>query len=311
MKKEKFANLERPQALSEKLKELQGATIHKLESAGLEKKGMELIRIDITDPEAWDGKKNMELLLSVFGEAVLQAFGPRESTKKFDLSKSEKNRKNRKEARESLNHESDFGDSDSIFVVADKGKLVSFLCGKEKELPDNQKGLMVNLVFTAPEHRNQHFCRGLYAKIFEGQKYEAIMACSTTPGAVKEQLYVGRQFGYDTFIAGNRDGNLEDRGTPEQQQLVEKISVAVQKFYFDAEATPPMEVMRQEFRDHLVINEENGPIPPLKKKDVNFDRLEDKKNNIHLGEVYEKILTDQKKTQDTIYSMIISLRNKA
>jgi hypothetical protein len=304
MKREKLPNLERPQALSEKLKELQGATIQKLESAGLEKKGMELIRIDITDPEAWDGKKNMELLLSVFGEAVLQAFGPRESTKKFDLSKSKKNRKNRMEARGSLNHESDFGDSDSIYVVADNGKLVSFLCGKEKKLPQNKKGYMVNLVFTAPERRNQHYCRGLYAKIFKGQKYDAIMACSTTPGAVKEQLYVGSQYGYDTFIAGYRNGDMKDRGTPEQQKAVVEITIMVQQGYCDDESTPPMEVMREKFPDYLVILKENGPIPGLTEDDIDGEKL-----GKALADVFEKIIKDQATTEDGLYTMVISFPN--
>lgn len=319
MTKEKISNLEKPRELSEKLGELQGAKIEKLKSPTLEKKGMELFRIDVTNQEKWDDRKDMKILIEVFGQAVLQAFGPRESKKKFILSakelasKNDENlamvRSNRKEARESLNHESDFGCSDTIYVVAEKGKMLSFFAASHKEyeleMGKKIKGLMINLVYTTPEKRNNHLCRGLFGTALNQEQVDAILSCSSTPGAVKEHMLVAKKMGYRNFFGGYLEGKVGDRGTLEDQKVVNQLSEQIQHGYFVDEATPPMEVMRTEYPHDLVINKENGPIPPLTKKDVDFARL-----GKPLEGVFKEAIEMQKGTDNTMYRLLISLPNK-
>lgn len=300
MPKEKISRLEQPKQLSERLKALKGAEVENLETPkSLEQKGMELFRLNIKDAKKWDSKKDMEILVDVFGQAALQAFGPRESAQEFDMT----NKNLRKAARENLNSESDMGDSDHIYVVAKDGKLAAFLSGIEKELPENQKGYYINLVFTDPKLRNHHLCRGLYSEIFKLNKYDAIMACSTTPGVLKEQQYVAKEFGHTTFIAGFREGKINDRGTADEQKKNKKITQQIQNYYLENEATS--EELMAEFPDHLVIFKENDPIPPLTEKDVNFEKL-----GKPLEKVYRKILSDQSQAEHTIYTMVFSFPNK-
>ncbi|MCX6740417.1 MAG: hypothetical protein NTZ49_04290 [Candidatus Parcubacteria bacterium] len=277
---------------------LAGVKIEIIQKPDPENKNIELLKLDIVDRDAWESPAQLEKLCNIFGESVLQAFGPRNKNVRFDM----KDKTNRDEAIENIK-EGDFGDSDSIYLTVKNGKLAGFLTGKNIDVPGNKKGFLVNLVFTKFKNRNQGVCEDLYRQMFLRGNYDAVVSCSTTPGAVKKQLNVGRENGYNGFYCGYKNENLNDRGTSREQAMIEKISRALLKDYADCGVTPPLKDMPA---DHLVILQEAGPIPPPEEGDYNFE------DGDQLGEIFKKVVlpTQKKYLPNTIYSLVICLKRE-
>jgi hypothetical protein len=272
---------------------LKGVKVEKLEIEN--KTQREIIKLEVTDREKWVESLPSEKMLEIFGQSLVQAFGPRDQIINYDLN----DPKIRTEALESL-REGDFSIADSIYIIAEQGKLIAFLAGNDLALENGESAYFVDLAFTVPEKRNQGHLKQIYTEIFKDRKYQAVLGTSVTPGAVKQRLNVGKQFGYDNFFMGYLNGDLKNRGTLKQQEQIKKLSGMIHVLYVAADLSRSLEKTPE---DYVVIRQETEPMPPPTAESMKFKQGE------ALDQIFKQVLSIQEQYQpDSIYGFLISLR---
>jgi hypothetical protein len=296
--------MERPQTqetnselLSTQLESImQGANLVRLRES--KDQNREMFCLKITDLKKWTSRENVENLLPFFGQAAMQVYSLRENTPEFDL--------NDPEIREKAIAnfaENELGINDTTYVIAENGNLAAFLTGSEAVV-DNQKVFNLGLSFVSPDQRGKGTGKVLYKAVFTEGDYEAILGCSATPAAIILRLNMGNEFGFTGFFAGYKNGVMGDKGTPKQQDLVEKFTEYVQKEY--EETSIPLEDLP---KNYVVVRADVEPIPPLTRENLHF-----KEGDHQAAVFYEDVLPTQAKflegkNKGTAYGVLINFRD--
>jgi len=289
-------NIEKaPEKLSAKLESImQGAKLVGLEESA--DNGREIFCLQVTDFKKWQSRENVENLLPYFGQAALQVYNERENTPEFDLS----DQKNKEEAIENFT-ENELGINSTTYIIAENGRLIGFLTGTATEIEGKQI-FNLGLSFISPKKRNSGIGKELYKNVFKRENYEAVLGCSSTPAAVKHRINAGKEAGYTGFFVGYKNGIFGDKGTPEQQALIEKYSRYIQEEY-EQTSIP----LSESPANYVVIRKEIYPIPPLEEKNLHF------LDKDSLAPVfYNDVLPIQAKyLPHTVYGILINLRDEA
>jgi hypothetical protein len=281
-----------------------GANVTELESPEA-LKGRQLFRIDVTNQKRWASKKSSEKLLPTFGNIAREIYADRDDEQKYDPQDDEMV----ETAVESM-YNSDLGESKQVFVVVEGDKVVGLLGSEDVKMENGENGCLVDIVCVDRDHTGQGISHELYKNVFAERKYDVVIGVANMPGAVKNRLAVGEEFGYDGFYCGYRNGEFGNQGSAEEQDYIRKTSKETTKMYVDSESTIPAEQIPE---NYVVVMEEIVPIPPLKQEELKFGP-EDAK----LQETFEKgLLATQSEIhekrqpdKDTVYGILINRRRQ-
>lgn len=293
---EKFESLVQQEQAAGKLSErlikvLKGAEVENLKSNA---EGKEYLKIKISDRLAFNEILDTDEMVEIFGKALLQFWAPKNQDVDFDLADPQI----RDQAKELL-RDGDLSVSDSIYIEAENGKLVSFLCGAEINTGPKEKDFFINAGFIAPEKRKQGLAKELNY-LFEGKKYPAIMSTTISPAAVVETLKVAKANGYDGFYCGHLDGELGKSGTKAQEREIAILDQIIRNLYVKAGLAEDSFKMPHNF---IVVNENQG-MEPIKKEELKF------KPGDPLRETFEQevLKVQEQFAPNQIYGILICLR---
>ncbi|MFA6322546.1 MAG: GNAT family N-acetyltransferase [Candidatus Buchananbacteria bacterium] len=260
-------------------------------------KGMQAFEIRVKDKDKWQTEEEMKKLVDSFGDLAMKAYGSRENPPVYDRNNPESVAK----ALEDI-ADGDISIGDRVFVVSDNEKVVSFLVVEEFDTSDERKLGYVALNVTAPDQRNKGYAAELLREYIKNGDAEIIMGISSTPAAIQIGHNIAKEFGFQNYFCGYKDGVYGDRGTPEEQAEIDKLHKEIETEWRKAEVTIEDEMPA----GYIVIDEKNGPIRPLKAEEMKFPQGSPLEKTFREGllPVQEKFMPH------TVYGIDLAIRSK-
>lgn len=299
---------DQPKNLREMLDQLPlGASIRDLEpTLALKEAGLTVFCIDVENEKQWGKKSTAKELALHFGELVWQAYGAKDENRRFDPKDKDMNKKVLEDI-----VEGDLAAASHVYVVAKDKKAVGFLATCDYELENDVKGCYGFLIVVERELRNQGIGGDLAKCALAAENYNFLAGVTNTPSAVKMVMDGSKQSGFTPFYCGLENGETGKRGTVEQQKTIRELSTMLTEEFVEQEGTILHDKNGKKAskttmpEDFIILRKDYGPIPPLKKEDINLGD-EDKE----LRDTFENVLlpVQAKHLPNTVYGILLCIK---